>query len=178
MVIVIWNAILQLLIVCSEFLKAKCLMNCEVALILEHKYDQLQQMADDPMNQMSQYVNLHLLEFHFFYHVLWRVSYSASGEYYIVPDMVKHLPKIPAFYCLQHFSMKWYTVLYKDTQFDLPCIMIYYLYVVLLDHDSLSFPGCLRNHSNMWSALADTRILVLSNKFESILLSFIHKTTL
>lgn len=31
-------------------------MNCEVALILEHKYEQLQQMADDPMNQMSQYV--------------------------------------------------------------------------------------------------------------------------
>ncbi|KAL8501026.1 hypothetical protein ACS0TY_020557 [Phlomoides rotata] len=41
-------------IFCSEFLKAKCLMNCEVALILEHKYEQLQQMADDPMNQMSQ----------------------------------------------------------------------------------------------------------------------------
>ncbi|KAL0369468.1 UNVERIFIED_CONTAM: DNA-directed RNA polymerase II subunit [Sesamum angustifolium] len=38
----------------DEFLKAKCLMNCEVALILEHKYEQLQQMADDPMNQMSQ----------------------------------------------------------------------------------------------------------------------------
>ncbi|KAG6436441.1 hypothetical protein SASPL_101340 [Salvia splendens] len=38
----------------DEFLKAKCLMNCEVSLILEHKYEQLQQMADDPMNQMSQ----------------------------------------------------------------------------------------------------------------------------
>lgn len=38
----------------AEFLKAKCLMNCEVALILERKYEQLQQMADDPMNQMSQ----------------------------------------------------------------------------------------------------------------------------
>ncbi|KAK4482762.1 hypothetical protein RD792_009930 [Penstemon davidsonii] len=38
----------------DEFLKAKCLMNCEVALILEHKYEQLQQMSDDPMNQMSQ----------------------------------------------------------------------------------------------------------------------------
>ncbi|KAL8533964.1 hypothetical protein ACS0TY_010112 [Phlomoides rotata] len=35
---------------CSEFLKVKCLMNCEVVLILEHKYLQLQQMADDPMN--------------------------------------------------------------------------------------------------------------------------------
>ncbi|KAI4365492.1 hypothetical protein MLD38_021472 [Melastoma candidum] len=37
----------------DEFLKAKCLMNCEVALILEHKYDQLQLMSDDPMNQVS-----------------------------------------------------------------------------------------------------------------------------
>lgn len=40
----------------SEFLKAKCLMNCEVSLILEHKYEQLQQMSDDPMNQISQWV--------------------------------------------------------------------------------------------------------------------------
>ncbi|KAE9452825.1 hypothetical protein C3L33_15261, partial [Rhododendron williamsianum] len=39
----------------DEFLKAKCLMNCEVAIILEHKYEQLQQMADDPMNQVSQF---------------------------------------------------------------------------------------------------------------------------
>uniref|UniRef100_A0A7N0TRG8 RNA polymerase Rpb4/RPC9 core domain-containing protein n=1 Tax=Kalanchoe fedtschenkoi TaxID=63787 RepID=A0A7N0TRG8_KALFE len=45
--IVIWD--FRVLI---EFLKAKCLMNCEVALILEHKHEQLQQMADDPMNQV------------------------------------------------------------------------------------------------------------------------------
>ncbi|MED6134270.1 DNA-directed RNA polymerase II subunit 4, variant 2 [Stylosanthes scabra] len=38
----------------EEFLKAKCLMNCEVSLILEHKYEQLQQTSDDPMNQVSQ----------------------------------------------------------------------------------------------------------------------------
>ncbi|CAA0824343.1 DNA-directed RNA polymerase II subunit 4 [Striga hermonthica] len=38
----------------DEFLKAKCLMNSEVALILEHKYDQLQHTMDDPLNQMSQ----------------------------------------------------------------------------------------------------------------------------
>lgn len=31
-------------------------MNCEVALILEHKYEQLQQMSDDPTTQISQYV--------------------------------------------------------------------------------------------------------------------------
>ncbi|TYK00568.1 DNA-directed RNA polymerase II subunit 4-like [Cucumis melo var. makuwa] len=38
----------------DEFLKAKCLMNCEVSLILEHKYEQLQQRAEDPTNQISQ----------------------------------------------------------------------------------------------------------------------------
>ncbi|KAL6223048.1 hypothetical protein ACLB2K_006438 [Fragaria x ananassa] len=38
----------------DEFLKAKCLMNCEVSLILEHKFEQLQQMSDDPRNQVSQ----------------------------------------------------------------------------------------------------------------------------
>ncbi|KAI8011026.1 hypothetical protein LOK49_LG06G01520 [Camellia lanceoleosa] len=32
---------------------AKCFMNCEVSLILEHKYKQLQQMSDDPMNQIT-----------------------------------------------------------------------------------------------------------------------------
>ncbi|KAJ8570638.1 hypothetical protein K7X08_037610 [Anisodus acutangulus] len=34
----------------DEFLKAKCLMNCEIALILEHKY---QQMSDVPTNQIE-----------------------------------------------------------------------------------------------------------------------------
>ncbi|PRQ26366.1 putative DNA-directed RNA polymerase [Rosa chinensis] len=34
----------------DEFLKAKCLMNCEVSLILEHRLAQLQQIADDPKN--------------------------------------------------------------------------------------------------------------------------------
>ncbi|KAM5564027.1 DNA-directed RNA polymerase II subunit 4-like [Rosa sericea] len=39
----------------DEFLKAKCLMNCEVSLILEHRLAQLQQMSDDPKNnQVSQ----------------------------------------------------------------------------------------------------------------------------
>lgn len=38
----------------AEFLKAKCLMNCEVSLILEHKYEQLRQTSEDPMNQVSQ----------------------------------------------------------------------------------------------------------------------------
>ncbi|CAA6665364.1 unnamed protein product [Spirodela intermedia] len=38
----------------EEFLKAKCLMNCEVSLILDKKYEQLQNMSDDPLSQTSQ----------------------------------------------------------------------------------------------------------------------------
>ncbi|GMP49357.1 hypothetical protein CsSME_00016368 [Camellia sinensis var. sinensis] len=34
-------------------ISAKCFMNCEVSLIFEHKYKQLQQMSDDPMNQIT-----------------------------------------------------------------------------------------------------------------------------
>ncbi|KAK9949825.1 hypothetical protein M0R45_005336 [Rubus argutus] len=45
----------------DEFLKAKCLMNCEVSLILEHKFEQLQQMSDDPRNQVSQILSRYQL---------------------------------------------------------------------------------------------------------------------
>lgn len=38
----------------ADFEKAKCLMNSEVAVILERKYEQLQQLADDPASQVSQ----------------------------------------------------------------------------------------------------------------------------
>lgn len=38
----------------EDFVKAKCLMNSEVAVILERKYEQLQQLADDPSSQVSQ----------------------------------------------------------------------------------------------------------------------------
>uniref|UniRef100_N1QYV2 RNA polymerase Rpb4/RPC9 core domain-containing protein n=1 Tax=Aegilops tauschii TaxID=37682 RepID=N1QYV2_AEGTA len=37
-----------------KFLKAKCLMNCEVAIILEHKWEQLQHMSDGGADQVSQ----------------------------------------------------------------------------------------------------------------------------
>ncbi|KAI5061225.1 hypothetical protein GOP47_0023730 [Adiantum capillus-veneris] len=37
----------------ADFEKAKCLMNSEVAVILERKYEQLQQLPD-PANQVSQ----------------------------------------------------------------------------------------------------------------------------
>ncbi|KAF9589134.1 hypothetical protein IFM89_019184, partial [Coptis chinensis] len=39
---------------CTNF-EVKCLMNWEVAFILDRKYEQLHQMSDDPMNQVSQY---------------------------------------------------------------------------------------------------------------------------
>lgn len=38
----------------EDFVKAKCLMNAEVALVLQRKYEQLQQLADDPSSQISQ----------------------------------------------------------------------------------------------------------------------------
>ena len=41
---------------CADFKKAKCLMNAEVALVLQRKYEQLQQLADDPSAQISQCV--------------------------------------------------------------------------------------------------------------------------
>ena len=37
-----------------DFVKAKCLMNAEVAIVLQRKYEQLQQLADDPSAQISQ----------------------------------------------------------------------------------------------------------------------------
>jgi DNA-directed RNA polymerase II subunit RPB4 len=44
------------LCVWADFVKAKCLMNAEVALVLQRKYEQLQQLSDDPVSQISQYV--------------------------------------------------------------------------------------------------------------------------
>lgn len=38
----------------EEFLKAKCLMNCEVSLILDRRYQQLEQTPNDPRSQVSQ----------------------------------------------------------------------------------------------------------------------------
>ncbi|EFJ17163.1 hypothetical protein SELMODRAFT_144908 [Selaginella moellendorffii] len=38
----------------EDFLKEKCLMNAEVAKILQHKYDTANQMSDDPSSQLSQ----------------------------------------------------------------------------------------------------------------------------
>ncbi|BBN13826.1 DNA-directed RNA polymerase II subunit RPB4 [Marchantia polymorpha subsp. ruderalis] len=38
----------------EDFVKAKCLMNAEVALILQRKYEQLQTFSEDAPNQISQ----------------------------------------------------------------------------------------------------------------------------
>jgi hypothetical protein len=38
----------------ADFVKAKCLMNAEVALVLQRKYEQLQQLSEDPVSQISQ----------------------------------------------------------------------------------------------------------------------------
>ncbi|XP_048329990.1 DNA-directed RNA polymerase II subunit 4-like [Ziziphus jujuba] len=38
----------------DEFLKAKCLMNCEVSILLEHRCDQLKHLSDDSLKQLPQ----------------------------------------------------------------------------------------------------------------------------
>ncbi|CAN6679557.1 unnamed protein product [Malus baccata var. baccata] len=67
----------------DEFLKAKCLMNCEVSLILEHKFEQLQQMSDDPRNQISQVFEKSL-------------QYVKRFSRYKNPDAVKQVREYPS----------------------------------------------------------------------------------
>ncbi|GMP26511.1 hypothetical protein CsSME_00002920 [Camellia sinensis var. sinensis] len=76
----------------DEFLKAKCLMNCEVSLILEHKYEQLQQMADDPMNQVSQVFEKSL-------------QYVKRFSRYKNPDSVRQAREILSRYQLAEFEL-------------------------------------------------------------------------
>ncbi|KAK8499791.1 hypothetical protein V6N12_019782 [Hibiscus sabdariffa] len=76
----------------EEFLKAKCLMNCEVALILEHKYEQLQQMSDDPMNQVSQVFEKSL-------------QYVKRFSRYKNPDAVRQVREILSRYRLAEFEL-------------------------------------------------------------------------
>ncbi|KAG8649808.1 hypothetical protein MANES_08G141900v8 [Manihot esculenta] len=76
----------------DEFLKAKCLMNCEVALILEHKYEQLQQMSDDPMNQVSQVFEKSL-------------QYVKRFSRYKNPDAVRQVREILSRYQLAEFEL-------------------------------------------------------------------------
>lgn len=76
----------------DEFLKAKCLMNCEVALILEHKYEQLQQMSDDPTNQISQVFEKSL-------------QYVKRFSRYKNPDAVRQAREILSRYPLAEFEL-------------------------------------------------------------------------
>ncbi|KAJ6918937.1 DNA-directed RNA polymerase II subunit 4 isoform X2 [Populus alba x Populus x berolinensis] len=76
----------------DDFLKAKCLMNCEVALILEHKYEQLQQMSDDPMNQVSQVFEKSL-------------QYVKRFSRYKNPDAVRQVREILSRYQLAEFEL-------------------------------------------------------------------------
>ncbi|GMN33435.1 hypothetical protein TIFTF001_004152 [Ficus carica] len=72
--------------------KAKCLMNCEVALILEHKYEQLQQTSDDPMNQVSQVFEKSL-------------QYVKRFSRYKNPDAVRQVREILSRYQLAEFEL-------------------------------------------------------------------------
>ncbi|THG09724.1 hypothetical protein TEA_006549 [Camellia sinensis var. sinensis] len=76
----------------DDFLKAKCLMNCEVSLILEHKYEQLQQVADDPMNQVSQVFEKSL-------------QYVKRFSRYKNPDSVRQAREILSRYQLAEFEL-------------------------------------------------------------------------
>ncbi|XP_042493643.1 DNA-directed RNA polymerase II subunit 4 [Macadamia integrifolia] len=76
----------------DEFLKAKCLMNCEVALILDRKYEQLQQMSDDPMNQISQVFEKSL-------------QYVKRFSRYKNPDAVRQVREILSRYQLAEFEL-------------------------------------------------------------------------
>ncbi|KAF3779674.1 DNA-directed RNA polymerase II subunit 4, partial [Nymphaea thermarum] len=76
----------------AEFLKAKCLMNCEVALILDHKYEQLQQTAEDPTTQISQVFEKSL-------------QYVKRFSRYRNPDAVRQVREILSRYQLAEFEL-------------------------------------------------------------------------
>ncbi|XP_062018854.1 DNA-directed RNA polymerase II subunit 4-like [Rosa rugosa] len=77
----------------DEFLKAKCLMNCEVSLILEHRLAQLQQMSDDPKNnQVSQVFDKSL-------------QYVKRFSRYKNPDAVKQVRETLGNYQLTEFEL-------------------------------------------------------------------------
>lgn len=120
-----------------EFLKAKCLMNCEVALILDRRYEQLQQMSDDPTNQISQwalvlfcifcfflcfdiylwyiYISMKVSGFIFVWLIVFRV-FEKSMQYvkrfsrYKNPDAVRQVREYP---CLRYYiSSEFFTFVF------------------------------------------------------------------
>ncbi|GAB2287674.1 DNA-directed RNA polymerase II subunit 4 [Dionaea muscipula] len=76
----------------EDFAKAKCLTNGEVALILERKYEQLQQMVDDPMNQTSQVFEKSL-------------QYVKRFSRYQQQDSIKQVREILTTYPLAEFEL-------------------------------------------------------------------------
>jgi len=76
----------------EEFLKAKCLMNCEVAMILEHRLEQAQQLSEDPMNQMSQVFEKSL-------------NYVKRFSRYKNPDAVRQVREVLSRYQLAEFEL-------------------------------------------------------------------------
>uniref|UniRef100_A0A0D6RA44 RNA polymerase Rpb4/RPC9 core domain-containing protein n=2 Tax=Araucariaceae TaxID=25664 RepID=A0A0D6RA44_ARACU len=76
----------------EEFLKAKCLMNAEVALILEKKYEQLQQATDDASSQVSQVFEKSL-------------QYVQRFSRYKNPDAVKQVRDVLSRYQLTEFEL-------------------------------------------------------------------------
>ena len=78
----------------AEFLKAKCLMNCEVAIILEHKYEQLQHASDggDPSTQVSQVFEKSL-------------GYVKRFSRYKNPDAVRQVRETLSRYGLHEFEL-------------------------------------------------------------------------
>ncbi|KAK4756467.1 hypothetical protein SAY87_006594 [Trapa incisa] len=76
----------------DEFLKAKCLMNCEVSLILERKWEQLRHMSEDPLNQFSQVFEKSL-------------QYVKCFSRYKNPDAVRQVREILSRYKLTEFEL-------------------------------------------------------------------------
>lgn len=76
----------------EDFLKAKCLMNCEVAMILEHRLEQAQQLSEDPMNQMSQVFEKSL-------------HYVKRFSRYKNPDAVRQVREVLSRYQLAEFEL-------------------------------------------------------------------------
>ncbi|GAB2219127.1 hypothetical protein Droror1_Dr00006756 [Drosera rotundifolia] len=76
----------------EDFIKAKCLTNGEVALILDHRYEQLQQMVDDPMNQTSQVFEKSL-------------QYVKRFSRYQQQDSIKQVREILSTYGLTEFEL-------------------------------------------------------------------------
>lgn len=72
----------------DEFLKAKCLMNCEVAVILEHKHEQYQQVAEDPSQVFEK-----------------SLQYVKRFSRYKNPDAVRQAREILSRYQLAEFEL-------------------------------------------------------------------------